>query len=231
MGMGVGGLFSYSVKHERSLREIAEQFDCSEHALRPLNTHLGLILKRGDVVKIPGNAGVCPIGSFYRIKNRQSIAYIAEKFNVPLEKMIAANPCLNLKRIVPGQIVIIPRQHLSEEWPKMMKVMEYTIKETDTIGDVLRKFDMSILQLKKLNPDRDVLALEAGESVKVPVWPEYTNADGYYVILRGENLVKLAGKFGVSAMELLRNNPNLRPQEFCEGQRILLPQDAVFNTR
>ena len=51
-----------------------------------------------------------------------------------------------------------------------------------------------------------------------------SEAEGGYTLKAGETLLSLCEKTGFSPAELLRANPNLRPQDFAKGMRIVLPQ-------
>lgn len=90
------------------------------------------------------------------------------------------------------------------------------MKDTDTLGDILRKFDISILQLRRLNPGRDVFSLGAGDAVDVPVWPETSLEDGYYILGAGDTLAARA-EVRHQRHGAFKSNPNLRPQEFAPG--------------
>lgn len=183
--------------------------------------------RTGRQMRTENRENSCPGGDFARVGKAQSLEKLAAAYGVTPEELLEANPYLRPERMVPGQVVVIPGQE-GKAWKGPVKKMEYIMKDTDTLGDILRKFDISILQLRRLNPGRDVFSLGAGDAIDVPVWPETSLEDGYYILGAGDTLAGTAQKFGTSVMELLRANPNLRPQEFCAGQRIALPRRRSY---
>ena len=83
---------------------------------------------------------------------------------------------------------------------------------------------MSVPALRKLNPGLDIFSLREGQEIVVMEYMPTSDAEGVYTLKSGETLLSLCEKTGFSPAELLRANPNLRPQDFAKGMRIVLPQ-------
>lgn len=211
---------TYRVTAERTMGEVARNAGCNERLLYELNYQHGRECRRGETVSIPQNE--CAGGIFYTLKKNQTLLGVAESFGMSLEEILCSNPYLNPSRYREGQVIIIPNAR-----EKALSVTPYIVKETDSLSDILRKFDMNMPELRRANPNHDLFNLNMGDQIFVFDWSEKPIRDGYYLIGQGENLLVLAERFGVSAMELLKANPNVRPQEFREGQRIMLPLNAM----
>ena len=205
--------FLYKVQSERSFLEIAEEFQLSEVVLRAMNPKIRQV-RPGVELKIP--LAECPNGAFHTLKEGEGLFHLAAGIGRTAEDVLAANPGLIPGRALPGQMVILPEQ----ERP----TRTYRVCRTDHLWDILRKFEMSVPTLRKLNPGLDIFALREGQEIVVMEYAPAPDAEGTYTLKAGETLLSLCEKTGFSPAELLRTNPNLRPQDFSKGMRILLPQ-------
>lgn len=113
---------------------------------------------------------------------------------------------------------------MKDTCPKEAEALrEYTMAPGEALWDILRKFDVSIAELSRLNPHLPLLHLPPGQTLWVPDWLRRPLTARDCLVAPGEDLHALAGRLQVDPVELLRANPHLRPQEFCPGQRVRLP--------
>ncbi len=98
----------------------------------------------------------------------------------------------------------------------------YTVREGDTLADILRKTGASARELAARNARSNLLHLQPGDRLRVPRAAAAPGARTYRV-RRGEDVYTLARKFGRSAVSLLQANPHLLPGEICRGAQIVLP--------
>lgn len=202
---------TYVCEKNCTLEKLASDMNISEEELRKLNPHAkGGAVSRGTAITLPAKGG-CPKGSFYRLREGESLPQVASRFGVSLSRLLRANPHLDARECIPGQVIIIPVG---------VKVFVVKIGARQTLSDILRIYDMSVKELRELNPDVDIFSLKAGERLRVLDGRRVTRG---YLISEGETLGSIAAKFGVTQAELLRANQDLRPQEFCTGIRISIP--------
>ncbi len=154
---------------------------------------------------------VCPMGKFRAIKANESIADIANEYDMTATELLISNPGLNPTYYLSGQIIIVPDK-------KGPGFGIYTVNEGDGLSDILRKADISAAELIKLNPNKDIFALSSGDKLMIPL--HQIDAGKYHMIEESENLSTLASRFCISPLQLLKLNPNLRPSEFTSGQTI-----------
>lgn len=205
--------FLYKVQSEKSFLEIAEEFQMSEVVLRAMNPRIRQV-RPGVELKIP--LAECPNGAFHALKEGEGLFHLAVGIGRTAEDVLAANPGLIPGRALPGQMVILPDQ----ERP----TRTYRVCRTDHLWDILRKFEMSVPALRKLNPGLDIFALREGQEIVVMEYAPAPDSEGTYTLKAGETLLSLCEKTGFSPAEMLRANPHLRPQDFTKGMRIILPQ-------
>jgi LysM repeat protein len=100
---------------------------------------------------------------------------------------------------------------------------EYTVREGDTLADVLRVTGASVCELKARNARCDVFHLRPGQRLRVSV--VIPPAARTYRVHRGEDIYALARKFDRSVISLLRVNSHLLPAEIRPGALIVLPKE------
>lgn len=210
---------TYVCEKNGSLAAIAKDMNVSEEELRKLNPYAsdGQILK-GTALTLPACGG-CPKGSFYKMRAGDTLPKVAALFGISLSRLLKANPYLDARECIPGQMIIIPSG---------VKIYTVKVGARQRLSDVLRIYDMSVKELRELNPGLDVFSLKTGDRIRVLDGRRVTRG---YLISEGESLSSVAGKFGVSTAELLRANQDLRPQEFCAGVRISIPKSESLGQK
>lgn len=178
-------------------------------------------MQSGLLANEKGTRG-CERGEFYTIQHGDTLEKIAASHQITVHDLIYYNPYLNPNNYVIGQVIILPNNKLSE-MIKTDDVLYYEIEKNDSIGEVLRKFQMSIREFEQLNRGIDVFLLKEGDLVTVKQKQHHTAQGKTYLIGKGENIYDISKKFGVSVVELLKANPNLRPLEFTNGITIAIP--------
>lgn len=166
----------------------------------------------------------CVNGSFYTIKKTDTLESIAQKAGIKLNKLLAANPYLNPNSYIAGQVIIIPAESFNVDFKN--DVRAYIVGRREGLFDVLRKFNMNVVELRNMNPDVDIFNIKQGTKIVVKDFPcDKANTENimYYSIGRNENLYSVCKKFGMTEIEMLRANANLRPSEFVEGCKICIP--------
>jgi LysM repeat protein len=97
----------------------------------------------------------------------------------------------------------------------------YVIEKQDTLSDIIRRFGVSIRELKEYNRESDLLSLKEGQTLLIKNTPH--DPGKTYLLQENETLTTVAQKFNTSALRLLKANPDFMPQEIKQGMRIALP--------
>ncbi|HEY8552885.1 MAG TPA: LysM peptidoglycan-binding domain-containing protein [Thermaerobacter sp.] len=122
----------------------------------------------GEWICIPSAPPGCPGGHLVVVRPDDTLFAIAQRFRVPLEAVIAANPQLaDPDRIEPGQIVCVPRS------PGRCQGVPYVVQPGDTLLAIAQRFGVDLQALiaansQITNPDR----IWPGEVVCVPKAPD-----------------------------------------------------------
>lgn len=113
---------------------------------------------------------------------------------------------------------------------------EYTIKKGDVAFTLAKKNGVSLKQLQEANPGKDLGKLKVGDKIQIPVGgasavgslssptpAPVAKAEGTtYRVKGGDNLSKLAKKFGTS-VKAIREANGMTSNEIKVGQSLVIP--------
>ncbi len=101
----------------------------------------------------------------------------------------------------------------------------YIVSEGETAADIQLRADVNLHTLRTANPNVDLSALQAGQSVCVPAQNLACPVPATYTLQTDETLESTALKLNASLSSLLRANPCLAPSDFKAGVCIWIPEE------
>ncbi|HET7628461.1 MAG TPA: M14 family metallopeptidase [Bacillales bacterium] len=93
------------------------------------------------------------------IRRGDTLWYVSQLFNVPLQLLIDSNPNVNPQSLAVGKEIDVPG-YITES---------YTIKSGDTFWEIATRRRLSLETLLRANPRMDPLRLRVGETIRIPV--------------------------------------------------------------
>ena len=188
---------------------------------------LGISLFLGEAF-----AGKCRL--YHRVKKGESLWKIADRYNIYIKDILRANPRLRKKKYLRvGQKICIPHRRKSVRKGKRYKrsYVIYRVRKGDSLKKIAKKFGVSWKEIKRVNKLRSNV-IRVGQKLKIPrkrivkrYRRTYRRRDVVYVkyrVRRGDSLIKIAKKFGVSWKEIKRVNA-LKNNIVRRGQLIKVP--------
>jgi len=125
-----------------------------------------------------------------------------------------------------------PRHHRSASAPAGVHV----VRKGETAGKIAAANGLSLPELQRLNPGRDLARLSLGTKLRLAAMPariairqpegEPTSGEGSATLAKGQTLFGLAKAHGLSVQDLLDANPGLNPRRIRAGTALRLPQGA-----
>ena len=209
---------TYRVKKGDTLSEIALRFQVSVTQVRQWNRLSNDTIFQGQQLQLWPTGG--PAG--YVVKAGDTLSEIALRFHVDVATLRRLNT-ISRDRIYPGQ-----RIRLQAVSPKTDRPQTYRVKKGDTLWDIAGLFDLSVPELKALNPMQgdnivpgQLLVIEE-PSVDTP--GEENQFE--YVVQKGDTLSAIAQKYNVSPGLISQLN-DLKGDRIYPGDTLQLQPSSL----
>jgi len=160
----------YTVRRGDSLYEIAQRYDVSVDELKGWNNRRSNTIHPGDklVVYSPlaaaenGNgAGVNTVDR-YTVRSGDSPYLIAQRYNIDLDTLLAANGLTRRSSIYPGDELLIPGAGGAPA------VTQYTVRRGDTLGTIAQRHGISLRALLQANGLSSRSVIHPGDTLRIP---------------------------------------------------------------
>jgi LysM repeat protein len=106
----------------------------------------------------------------------------------------------------------------------------YVVQRGDTLGGIARRFGVSLSALISANNIRNANLIFVGQRLIIPggsgapgptPTPGTTTGSNIYIVQRGDNLTRIAARFGTTVQRLMELN-GLRSDLIYIGQRLIV---------
>lgn len=215
----------YTVVPGDTLNSIANRFAITLAGLLDLNPTLRLrTLTVGMTICVPSvpERPPCINGAYYVVRARDSFYSIAQRYNIPLNVLLEANPDANPYDLKVGQEICIPDVSATCPFGTMV-----TIEQGTRLSDILITYNISVNELMAANVSFNPNIIEPGAELCIPpeTYQECVSPNTIeYIIRQNDSLSTVAQQFEMTPSQLLIANPNLRPANFLiTGTRICIP--------
>ena len=236
------GTLRYIWKAGDTLVNVATAFQTTVGAMIQANPDIDFSTIRPNTqVCIPTRRLTCPDADLYVIKKGDTLWDIAQDYNVSVNTLLELNPYVEPTRLAIGQYICVPKRASGDQTPPgdnncpiisdvpdcaSLRAAERACTGTDTVQcgqtlyDILNKYGISFQEFAEFNPRLVLNALLPGQRYVYPLKACACSGNGRYIVQPGDTISSIAAAFGITASELLRRNPAMRPGDFVRGAEI-----------
>lgn len=167
-------------------------------------------------------------GTSVTVVRGDTLREIAYRCDTTVSALMRANPQIkNANLIYPGQVLVLPGAIIPGDGSYDI----YVVQRGDTLNKLAARFNTTITQLLKLNPDiTNINVIYEGQRLAFPtvIIPD-TGATSVYYVQAGDTLRKIAARFDTTVDAILKVNPQIvNPSLIYPGQRIVIPQTPTY---
>ena len=158
----------------------------------------------------------------------ESLSLIAMRYGVTTSAIVQANGIANPNFIYAGQRLTIPGSSAPPAPPPSGDSTTYVVRAGDTLSAVAYRFGTTVNTLVSMNGLVNPNLIYVGQVLKVPGQggpdePDKPVDTCVYVVQRGDNLTKIAVKYGASVWAIAIANNLANPSFIWTGQRLAIP--------
>lgn len=174
-------IFYHTIERGQTVYAIATMYGVSVEDIYRLNPESKEGIKAGSTLRIPqkdsaiASSGKTDNYTYHTIQPKETLYSLSIRYSVPATDIIAANPGLSTSTFTIGKNIRIPPTRIetlpTTEKQIVKKHMDYTVQKKETMYRICRKFDISSVELLRLNPQLKN-GVKAGMVIKIPVTSE-----------------------------------------------------------
>ncbi len=234
----------YKVRSGDTLGGIAQRHGVSVASIKSANNISGSIIKRGQVLTIPGssagtssssNNSVRSSSSKYTVRSGDTLGGIAQKHGVLVASIKSANN-ISGSTIRRGQVLTIPGSSASSTANYASSnghtgsngSSKYKVRSGDTLGGIANKHGVRLASLKSAN-NMSGNTIRAGQVLVIPNGhgsSSQNRSSGSsdiikYSVRKGDTLWEIASKHNVSVASIKKWN-NLRSTNLAPGDKLTI---------
>lgn len=184
----------------------------------------------------------------YVVRSGDTLYELARRFGVPLQQLIDANDIADPRRLEIGQVLVIGSAEgavTANVTPENVEPpaagQTYVVQRGDTPFEIARRFGVDVDDLIATNQIADPRRLAVGQvltireesdvpvvkatpvSAPLAVAPAAPGSAGLYTVRRGDTLLKIGRRFGVTVQALIAANNIDTPDRIMAGQTLNIP--------
>lgn len=179
---------SHKVVEGESVYSIAKKYNVTEAEIFELNPKAKGLLQLNMVLSVPKSSKKktedkkinIPKGQSHKIVSGESLYTIAKKYDISIDKLREANPQLESDNLQLGELLALPKGAKKQNEEKLSKaetvkitklqskLQKHTVASGESFYVIARKYNISVEELKKANPQVQNDKLDIKDVVFIP---------------------------------------------------------------
>lgn len=196
--------FLHTVTKGQGLYSISRMYGVTEADIIALNPGSDIVIKVGQQLRIPqtntttdNSAQTAREGQrFHTIKTGETLYRLTVIYGLSAREICNANPGLSAENFKVGQVIVIPK------------------KETETATHE------PVLKVTEPDP---LIGKQQGNVHDTETSAPQSRCKTEHVVKRKENIYRISRMYGITELELINANPELRTRKLKRGETICIP--------
>lgn len=198
--------FLHTVTKGQGLYSISRMYGVTEAEIIRLNPGSDIVIKAGEQLRIPQTKKVHAEDEatqakaegvrFHTIKTGETLYRLTVIYGLTAREICDANPGLSAENFKVGQVVVIPKRKETVQEASMPQLTEPT------------------------------QALTTPTQVTLPKEDQQSNCRTEHLVKRKENIYRISRMYGITELELVKANPELRERKMRVGEVLCIPHPA-----
>jgi LysM repeat protein len=154
---------------------------------------------------------------------------IARAHGTSVEWLTRTNNISSRGKIYPGQLLKVPGDRrgattADRRSSPAAKYGDYRVRPGDSLWDIAKRHHTSVATLASLNNISSRGRIYPGQTLRVPSVSGSISSKAFaYVVRRGDNLSRIASRFGIGVRDLIEFNHIVNPDQISVGMRLTIP--------
>ena len=196
--------FLHTVTKGQGLYSISRMYGVTEADIISINPGSDVVIKVGEQLRIPQKKNqdtssneqqsTATSQQFHTIKTGETLYRLTVIYNMSAREICEANPGLSAENFKVGQVIVIPSKKVEQiETSKQQKVTE----PAPLIG-------------------------KSNNAVEATSTPQ-SDCRTEHLVQRKENIYRISRMYGITELELINANPELRERKLRKGETLCIP--------
>ncbi|SDB94684.1 peptidoglycan endopeptidase LytF [Desulfurella multipotens] len=169
----------------------------------------------------------------YIVQKGDNAFNISKKLGCSLDQLKNLNPNINLSNLNVGDRIIVPNNTKIVSNTQLTNI--YIVKSGDTASTIANKYNVSLSELEKLNPQLNLSNINIGDRIILPnnVLNDIKNTqiaaqkktfknENFYTVEPGDTLTAISQKTGINMNIIKSLNPSIDWSNLQIGEEIVL---------
>lgn len=214
--------YIYEVQKKENIYSVCKKLGISKEDLVKHNPRALEGIKAGDKIFIPADNDIVENttepGTVHQVQKNETLYAISKKYDTTPEEIIKANPDA-ADGVKNGDNIIIPaKEEVVAVEPIEVEsdsIIIYTIKQGETIADIIVNFNTSLESIFFLNPKMAPYEYVAGAKIKIKKddkEDEISQDSQFisYIAKKGDTFASIAAQFNTTIQALHQANPDIK---------------------
>ena len=162
-------------------------------------------------------------GTYHTVRRGENLSFIASRYRTSVAQLRRWNGMGQRSLIRTGQKLKVKNMVAHASRPNQGLPGYHTVRRGENIYRIARKYGLSMDQILRWNKLNRKSVVFPGQKLRLTKDKRNPSSVRYHIVRRGENLTRIARKYGISVSHLAQNNGIAKKSILFVGRKLRLP--------